>query len=94
MGNSKARGRRESGAFSAVGQAKAGSHLRVEEAAAGAVGLNPLAINNELRNSAFADVGEDFFSGAGGLLDVDFGVGNLVGIKEALGLTTVTTPRS
>ena len=94
MGNSKARGRRESGAFSAVGQAKAGSHLRVEEAAAGAVGLDPFAIDYELRNSPFANMGEDFFGGAGGVLDVDFGVGDLVGLEEALGLTTITTPGS
>src|SRR5580658_7780138 len=76
----------------AVGQAEALRHFGVEEAAAGAVGLNPFAVDDELRDGALADVGEDFFGGAGGLLDVDLGVGNAVGFEKAFGLATVTAP--
>jgi hypothetical protein len=64
----------------------------VEEATAGAVGLDPFAVDDELRDGVLADVGEDFFGGAGGLLDVDFGEGDAVGFEKALGLATVTAP--
>ena len=82
--------KRGSGAgFGSAVEAKSRSHFGVEEAAAGTVGLDPFSIDNELRDGAFADVGEDFFGGAGCFLDVDFGIGNLVGLEEALGLSLI-----
>src|ERR1035438_2533698 len=69
-------------------------HFGVEETAARAVGLDPLAIDDELRNGALADVGEHLFGRAGSLLDVDFGVGDFVNLEKALGLATVTAPGS
>jgi hypothetical protein len=80
--------------FGTVGDSEPFGHFGVEEAAAGAVGLDPLAINDELRDGAFADVSEDFFGGAGGCLDVDFGERNAVGIEEAFGLSAITAPGS
>ena len=69
-------------------------HLVIEEAFARFIGLDPLAVENELRDGSLAGVLDDEFGGAGGVLDVDFGVGDLVGLEEALGLTTITTPGS
>jgi len=77
-----------------VGQSEALRHFGVEEAAAGAVGLDPFAVDDELRDGPFSDVGEDFFGGAGGFFDVNFGVGDFVDFEEAFGLTTVTAPGS
>ena len=69
-------------------------HLVVEEAFARAVGLYPLAVENELRNGALADVGKNEVSGAGDLLDIDLVVGNVVGGEEALGFAAVAAPGS
>jgi hypothetical protein len=66
----------------------------MEKSATGTVGLNPFTIDDELRDSAFADVGEDLIGGAGRLFYVDFGVGNLVRLEKSFGLTTVTAPGS
>jgi len=48
----------------------------MQEAEAGAVGLNPFSVEDELRNGALAGVGDDLIGGAGGALDVDLGEGD------------------
>ena len=67
-------------------------HFFVEESAAGFVGLDPLAVEDELGDGSLAYVGEDEVGGAGGALDVDLGVGDLVTIEKALGFAAVSAP--
>jgi len=72
--------------------AEAIGHFLIEEAATGAVGLHPFAIDDELRDGALADVAKDLFGGAGCFFDVNFGVGNAVLFEEALGFAAVAAP--
>jgi len=58
------------------GDAEEFGHFFVEEALARFVGLDPFAVEDELRDAALAGLGDDFVGGAGGGFDVDFGVGN------------------
>jgi hypothetical protein len=67
-------------------------HLIVEEAFAWAVGLDPLAVDDELGDGALAYVGDDEVGGAGGVLDVDLFVGDVVRDEEALGFAAVAAP--
>ena len=64
----------------------------MKEALAGAVGLDPFAVDDELGDGTFADVAEDLVGGAGGLLDVDFLKGDLVLGEEALGFAAIAAP--
>ena len=64
----------------------------MQETTAWFVGLDPLAVEHELRNGALAGVGDDLLGGAGRFFDVDLGVGNRVLIEKALGLAAVATP--
>ena len=64
----------------------------MEEALAGFVGLDPFAVEDELGDGALAYVGDDEVGGAGGVLDVDLGVGDVVGGEEALGFAAVAAP--
>ena len=59
---------------------------------AGSVGLDPFAVDDELRDGALADVGDDFVRGAGSGLDVDLLVGDGVLREEAFGLAAVAAP--
>ena len=61
---------------------------------AGTVGLNPLAVEDELGDGALAGVGDDVGGGSGIGIDVDLAVGDGVGGEETLGLTAVSTPGS
>ena len=74
------------------GNAKFQMEFFVEEAAAGTVGLEPLAVNDQLRDGALADMADEIGRGGGVLVDVDFGVGEVVGVKELLGGAAVTAP--
>ena len=67
-------------------------HFVVEEAAAGAIGLDPFAVEDELWDGALADVGDDLFGGSGSGLDVDLSVGNGVLCEEAFGGSAVAAP--
>ena len=69
-------------------------HLFMQEAVAWAVGLDPFAVEHELRNGFFAHVFVHGFGGAGYLLNVDLGVGDVVLREETLGFTTITAPGS
>ena len=64
----------------------------MEKAAAGFVGLDPFAVEDELGNGALAGVGDDEVGGAGSGLDVDLFVGDVVGGEEAFCLATVAAP--
>ena len=75
-----------------MGDAEEFAHFLVEEAFAGAVGLDPGAVDDELRDGALSGVADDFGGGAGDGLDIDLLVGDLVLIEEALGDTAVGTP--
>ena len=67
-------------------------HLVIEESLTWAVRLDPFAVEDELGDGSFAGVGDDKIGRAGGRLDVDFFVGNVVGGEEALGLAAVAAP--
>ena len=69
------------------------AHLFVKEALAGTVRLHPLAIDDKLRNGALAGALDDLRRRAGCRLDVDFLVGDVVLLEEALGRAAVRTPR-
>jgi hypothetical protein len=69
-------------------------HFLVEKSTAGAVGLYPFAIDNELGDSPFAYVLDNLLRGARAGLDIDLGVGNLVLIKKPFGLAAIAAPRS
>jgi hypothetical protein len=68
------------------------AHLFVQEALARTIGLNPFAIDYELRDGSFAHVLDDLFRGSRGGLDIDLGVRDLVFIEESFSLTTVAAP--
>jgi hypothetical protein len=72
--------------------AEEGGHLIEEKSAAGAIGLNPLAIEDELRDGALASVGDDFGGGSRVGIDIDLAVGDGVGCEESLGLAAIATP--
>src|ERR1700761_9322960 len=67
-------------------------HLVVEEALAGFVGLDPLAVEDELGDGALPYVGLYGVGGSGGVLDVDLFVGDVVLVEEALGFAAVAAP--
>ena len=64
----------------------------MEEPAAGAIGLNPLSVEHELRDGALADIGEDLVGSAGNALDVDFFLGDGMLSEKAFGLAAVAAP--
>lgn len=64
----------------------------MEEAFSRSIGLNPLSVENKLRNGTLAGVGDDLVGGAGSRLDVDFGKGDGVQVEEALSLAAVAAP--
>ena len=74
------------------GDAEEFGHFLMEEALAGAVGLDPFAVEDELGDGLFAYVAENFVGCAGGVLDVDFFEGDVVLGEEALGFTAVAAP--
>ena len=71
-----------------------GRHLIEEEAAAGEIGLNPFAVEDELGDGALARVGDDLGGGSGVGIDIDLAVGDGVGREETLGLAAVLAPGS
>jgi hypothetical protein len=69
-------------------------HFVVQKALAGTVRLDPLAVEDELRNGTFAYVADDLLGGAGNTLNINLGVGNLVLFKEAFGFPAIAAPGS
>ena len=68
------------------------AHLFVQEAAAWAVRLDPLAVDHELRNGSLAYLPDQLLRGAGAGLDIDLGIGDLVFFKEPFGFTAIAAP--
>jgi len=64
----------------------------MQEAEARFVGLDPLAVEDELRDGALAGLRDDLFGCAGGVFDVDLGEGDGVRCQEALCFAAVTAP--
>ena len=64
----------------------------VQKPFAGTVGLNPAAIDDELRDGALAGVTNDLVSGAGRGFNIDVCVGNVVFVEEALGGAAIGAP--
>jgi hypothetical protein len=73
--------------------AKKFRHFLVEKAMACAVGLNPFAIEDELRTGPLAHLPDHFLRGSGAGLDIDFGISDLVLFKEAFGFAAIAAPR-
>ena len=67
-------------------------HLIVKESLPGFIGLDPLAVHDELRDGAFSGMGDDLFGGARGSFDVDLCIRNGVFGKEPFGFATVAAP--
>ena len=68
------------------------AHFFVEETLPGTIGLDPLAVNDELRNRTLADVFYEFVRCARSALDIDFVEGEVVLFQKALGFATIATP--
>ena len=63
-----------------------------KQAAAGAVGLKPFAVNDHLRNGALAHAPDDLIGGSRVLIDVDFRIGDAVFVKKLLRRPAVAAP--
>lgn len=72
---------------------QAPAQLVEEEAAARRVGLEPHAVDDQLRHGPLARVADYFIRGVGIGVDIDFSVGNAIGLKELLGGSAVAAPR-
>ena len=67
-------------------------HFLMQKAVARAVGLNPFAVEDELRDGALAGVGDDLVGCAGSALDIDLSEGDGVAGEKALRLAAVAAP--
>ena len=72
--------------------AKALGHFIVEEAFSLPVGLDPFAVDHELRDGTLAGSLDYFVSGSGGAFDIDVLESDVVLLQEALGFTAVRAP--
>jgi len=66
----------------------------VQEALAWTIGLNPFAINYELRDGSLAHVPDKLFCGPRSGLDIDLAIGDLVFVEESLSLAAIAAPCS
>jgi hypothetical protein len=73
--------------------AKKFCHFLVEKAMTRAVGLNPFAIEDELRDGPLAHLSDNFLRGSGVGLDIDLGISDLVLFKEAFSFAAIAAPR-
>ena len=81
-----------SGSRSGLRYAEQLRHLVVEKTLPWFVGLDPLSVENKLRYGALAGIRDDLGCCAGCGLYVDFGVGDRVQVKKALGLSAIAAP--
>lgn len=58
------------------------------------IGLDPLAVNDELRDGAFAGAFDDFFGGAGRGLNINVSKRDVVLLQKPLGDAAIGTPKS
>src|SRR5271163_153686 len=66
----------------------------MQEATAWTIGLNPFAIDYELRDGTLAHVPDKLFCGPGGGLDIDLGIRDPVFVEESLSLAAIAAPCS
>src|SRR5438105_3152150 len=78
------------GAF--VDDAEQFAHLFVEEPLAWSIRLHPDAVDDELRDAAFAGAGDDLLRRARGLFDVNFFVLNVVLGQKTFGNVAIRAP--
>jgi len=76
------------------GHAEKLGHFLVEKPLAGTVRLNPFTVQDELRDSPFAHMADDFLCRPGVGLDINFGIGDLVLFKEPFSFAAIAAPRS
>lgn len=77
---------------SGLGHAEELGHFVVQKAFSWLVGLDPLAVENELWNRALAGVGDHLLCSTWRRFDIDFGEGNCVLGQKALGCATIAAP--
>jgi hypothetical protein len=68
------------------------SHFFIEKTVPWAIRLDPLSINDKLRNGAFAGALDHLVGGAGGGFNVDVFVRNVVLGEKTLCLPAIRTP--
>jgi len=68
-------------------------HFFVQEAFADPVGLDPFAVDHELRDGPLAGALDDFLGGSGRLFDIDVLEREVVPLQEALGFAAIGTPK-
>ena len=64
----------------------------MQKALSGFVGLHPLAIDDELRDGALANIAKNLVSGARGVLDINLFVRNLVLSEKTLCFAAIAAP--
>jgi hypothetical protein len=72
--------------------AQALGHFVIQEAFAGAVGLDPFAVNHELRDGALTRLLDHFIGGSGRAFDIDFLERDTVLLQEAFGFAALRAP--
>ena len=72
--------------------AQALGHFFVEEAFALAVGLDPFAVDHELRNGTLASALDHFVGGSRSAFDIDVLERDVMLLQEALGFAAVRAP--
>jgi hypothetical protein len=68
------------------------AHLFVQETMAWTIGLNPFAIDYELRDGTLAHVPDQLFCGSGSGFDIDLAIRDLVLVEESFGLAAIAAP--
>lgn len=66
----------------------------MKETLAWTVGLDPFAVEYELRDRPLAHIADNLIRGARAGFDIDFREGNLVLLQEAFGFAAVAAPGS
>jgi len=64
----------------------------MKEALSRFVRLDPLSIEDKLRDCTLTRIGDYLLCGAGCFFDIDFGVGNCMLVEEALRLAAIAAP--
>jgi len=65
----------------------------IEQPAAGYIGLEQLAVNDELRNGSLADAADELGRCGWVRIHIDFCIGEPVDIEEILGCAAIAAPR-
>ena len=73
-------------------QSKEFAHFLVQESAARAIGLNPLAIHDELWDGSLAYVTSQLVGSSWSIFDVDFCISDPVLFQEPFGFAAIAAP--